>query len=49
MNSFAEKVTAFCSCPEYSGQLPARISIMNPFGKNVEMVAVISDFSRIGL
>lgn len=46
MSSFAEKVIAFFSDLEFSGQLPAGISIMNPFNKNVEVVAVISAFYR---
>jgi hypothetical protein len=44
MSSFAEKIIAFCSNLEFSGQLPSGISIFNSCSKNVEVVAVISDF-----
>ena len=46
MCSFAEKVIAFCSELEYSGELPAGISIMNPFRENPEVLSVISAFYR---
>jgi hypothetical protein len=46
MSSFAEKIIAFCSNLEFSGQLPAGISIMNPFRENGEVLAVITSFYR---
>jgi len=46
MCSFAEKVIAFCSELGYSGELPAGISIMNPFRENPEVLSVISAFYR---
>lgn len=46
MSSFAQKVIAFYSGLEYSGKLPAGISIMNPFRENPEVLSVISAFYR---
>jgi hypothetical protein len=46
MYSFAEKVIAFCRNLDFSGQLPAGISIMNPFRENGEVLTVISAFYR---
>lgn len=46
MNSLAEKIIAFCSNLEFSGQLPAGVSIMNPFRENGEVPAVITSFYR---
>jgi hypothetical protein len=46
MYSFAEKVITFCRNLDFSGQLPAGISIMNPFRKNGEVLEVISSFYR---
>ena len=43
---FAEKVVTFCTELEYSGELPAGISIMNPFRENPEVLSVISAFYR---
>jgi hypothetical protein len=41
---FAEKVVTFYTELEYSGELPAGISIMNPFRENPEVLSVISAF-----
>ncbi len=46
MYSFAEKVITFCRDLDFSGQLPAGISIMNPFRENGEVLAVISAFYK---
>jgi hypothetical protein len=46
MCSFAEKVIIFCTELGYSGELPAGISIMNPFRENPEVLSVISVFYR---
>jgi hypothetical protein len=46
MCSFAEKVITFCCHLDFSGQLPAGISIMNPFRENGEVIAVISAFYK---
>jgi hypothetical protein len=46
MTSFAEKVIVFYSGLEYSGKLPAGISIMNPFRENPKVLSVISAFYR---
>ena len=46
MSSFAEKIITFCSYRVFSGQLPAGISIMNPFKENDEVLAVISAFYK---
>jgi hypothetical protein len=46
MCSFAEKVILFCTELGYSGELPAGISIMNPFRENPEVLSVISVFYR---
>ena len=46
MHSFADKVIAFCHNLDFSGQLPAGISIMNPFRENGEVLEVISTFYR---
>lgn len=46
MYSFAEKVITFCCDLDFSGQLPAGISIMNPFRENGKVITVISTFYR---
>jgi hypothetical protein len=46
MYSFAEKVITFCRDLDFPGQLPAGISIMNPFKENGKVLAVISAFYR---
>jgi hypothetical protein len=46
MSSFAEKVITFYSGLDFSGDLPAGISIMNPFRENLEALPVISAFYR---
>jgi hypothetical protein len=46
MYSFAEKVITFCRDLDFPGQLPAGISIMNPFKENGKVLAVISTFYR---
>lgn len=44
MSSFAEKVIAFYINLEYSGKLPAGISIMNPIRENPKILPVITAF-----
>jgi hypothetical protein len=46
MYSFAEKVITFCRDLDFPGQLPAGISIMNPFMENGEVLALISGFYK---
>ena len=46
MSSFADKVIAFNNGLEYSGKLPAGISIMNPFRENKEILTVMPAFYR---
>jgi Domain of unknown function (DUF4918) len=46
MSSFADKVIAYYSALEYSGKLPAGISIMNPFRENKEILSVVTEFYR---
>ena len=46
MPTFAEKVIDFFRDLEYSGTLPAGISVMNPFKENLNVFDVVSRFYR---
>ena len=46
MGTFADKVIAFCQELEFSGKLPADISIMNPFSENSNVLPVIKGFYK---
>jgi hypothetical protein len=46
VGTFADKVIAFCQELEFSGKLPAGISIMNPFRENSYVLPVISEFYK---
>jgi hypothetical protein len=44
MGTFAGEVISFCKEIEFNGELPAGISIMNPFRNNPDIIRVISEF-----
>jgi hypothetical protein len=46
MEPFAEKVISFFKELEYKGSLPERITIMNPFRDNPDIINVTSQFYR---
>jgi hypothetical protein len=44
MSTFAEKIITFCRELDFSGPLPAGISIMNPFRDNPEAMSAVTKF-----
>lgn len=44
MSTFAEKIITFCRELDFPGQLPAGISVMNPFRDNMEAMTAVTKF-----